>query len=158
MTVYFYSNSSDKRFVNKNLMLVATVEDVVLLDNAVNVVNPHFRVSGISWGLINYCYVPEFGRYYYITNVEMLHGNMSNITCNVDVLMSFKNDILNTSGIVERSAIAPNVLIPDSYNVNRADETLTNLAFSGCEFSSTNTTNDSSIFLLATFGGTTREV
>lgn len=159
MTVDFFKNYSDKRYVNKSISLVNELVDVVLLDNNVNVSSPHFRVSGVNFTEVNYCYVAEFKRYYYITASEVLHGNMVDISCDVDVLMSFKSDILNSAGIIERSTKSGNVLIADSnFNVNRVDETLTNLAFSGCEFSSTNITNASNNFLLVTFGGKTREV
>lgn len=157
MVIIFYRNLSDKRYLNKNLTTITTSSNAVLLDDSVNMTAPHFRVTGVTLNTVNYCYVMDFKRYYYITDVEVLHGGVCNITCAVDVLMSFKNDILNCSGIMERTAINGNVLITDSnYNVNRVDDTLTNLAFTGCEFLKNTSANNNS-FLLVTFGGTALE-
>lgn len=48
----------------------------------------------------NYCYIPEFGRYYFINNIESVRNNAWRIYCNVDVLMSYRNQILDLNVIV----------------------------------------------------------
>ena len=153
MNIVFYINKSDKRFLNKSLVEITTANDVVLLDENVNVINPHFRVNDIDFTNINYCYVPDFKRYYYIESTEIQYGGVVDVQCAVDVLMSFKSDIYNANGIVSRSNSMGNVLISDDMNVLRVDDTHTNLAFKGCEFLNTITSANYS-FLLLTFGGT----
>ena len=153
MEIIFYHNMSDKRFLNKNITEQARVDNAILLDNNINVSAPHFRIKGITVNTYNYCYVPDFKRYYYINGVSAQYNNVYDISCDVDVLMSFKDSILNCRGILERSKNQGNVLIADNnYNINRVDDTITNLAFSGCEL--TTSSNATNCYLLLTFGGT----
>lgn len=154
MRITFYRNLSDKRFLNKNIVVQETVDNAILLDDNIDISAPHFRIKDIAINTYNYCYVPDFGRYYYISNpVSAKYNNITDIACEVDVLMSFRNDIMTCDGIVERSTNEGNVLIADStYNINRVDDTITNIAFSGCELA--NGTNASNSYLLITFGGT----
>ena len=51
----------------------------------------------------NYCYIPKFNRYYYIQNVVSEYTNLFTIELKVDVLMSYKTDILNQVGLVNRN-------------------------------------------------------
>ena len=50
----------------------------------------------------NYAYIPAFNRYYYIKNVTVVRKNIFMITLSVDVLMSFKDEIKELSGVVSR--------------------------------------------------------
>lgn len=58
------------------------------------------EISGSSIAQYNYCYIPEFGRYYFINNIESVRTNVWRIHCNVDVLMSYSQQILNLNVIV----------------------------------------------------------
>jgi hypothetical protein len=61
----------------------------------------------------NYVYVAEWQRYYYINNKTMIDGNRIQIDCHIDVLMSYKNEILNSDCIASRSASNTNPYIVD---------------------------------------------
>ena len=50
----------------------------------------------------NYAYIPAFNRYYYIKNVTVVRKNIFMIGLKVDVLMSFKDEIKELSGVVSR--------------------------------------------------------
>lgn len=50
----------------------------------------------------NYAYIPAFNRYYYIKNITVVRKNIFMISLSVDVLMSFKNEIKELSGVVSR--------------------------------------------------------
>ena len=52
----------------------------------------------------NYMYIEEFERYYFITDITLISNQLIEITGRVDVLESFKNDIYNMSGILNRSS------------------------------------------------------
>ena len=69
--------------------------------------------SGLSTAW-NYCYIPDFSRYYFITNWTWLNG-VWEIACSVDVLASFKGEIGNTSAYIIRSASRYNGDILDSF-------------------------------------------
>lgn len=51
----------------------------------------------------NYVYIPEFNRYYFINDIVSLRQNLWQITLSVDVLMSYKNQILETKAFVARN-------------------------------------------------------
>lgn len=51
----------------------------------------------------NYMYISEFDRYYFITDITNVSRNHWIINATVDVLFSFKNDILNTEGVIEKT-------------------------------------------------------
>lgn len=51
----------------------------------------------------NYMYIEEFGRYYFIDEIISLRTNIWTIKATVDVLMSFKKDILEASVIIDKA-------------------------------------------------------
>lgn len=63
--------------------------------------------------LFNYAYIPDFDRYYFIDDVSWAQGIWS-LSMHVDVLGSFRNDILNSTQYVIRSASRSNPYIPDT--------------------------------------------
>lgn len=52
----------------------------------------------------NYMYIPNFNRYYYITNIRIIRNTIANITGHVDVLKSFSSEIKANSALVKRSS------------------------------------------------------
>ena len=71
----------------------------------------------------NYAYIPDFNRYYYITNINF-SGNLLIFTLKVDVLASWKTAITSSSQYVLRSASAWNGFIKDTkYPIKAADPT-----------------------------------
>lgn len=50
----------------------------------------------------NYMYIEEFGRYYFIDEILSVRTNIWTIKATVDVLMSFKNDILLSDVILDK--------------------------------------------------------
>lgn len=69
-----------------------------------SLMNPTFKLSIASNPIgKNYCYVSDFDRYYFITDITTFQ-NFWHITCRCDVLASFKTEIGNGSHYVLRSA------------------------------------------------------
>ena len=66
----------------------------------------------------NYAYIPDFGRYYFISDMVSIRSGLWKISMRVDVLMSFKSDILNSQGIIvdTESVNADVYQIHDSWN------------------------------------------
>lgn len=61
---------------------------------------PNFKTS-VQW---NYCYVEEFERYYYISNETTTSALIWEIECIVDVLATFREEILNTWAWIQYSS------------------------------------------------------
>ena len=57
--------------------------------------------------MINYCYLPAWNRYYFIEDITCENTYIYRITLKCDVLMSFRNDIHDISGVVERAEKSP---------------------------------------------------
>ena len=51
----------------------------------------------------NYVHIPEFNRYYFINDIVSIRQNLWQISLSVDVLMSYKNQILETTAFVARN-------------------------------------------------------
>ncbi len=152
MNLILYQNSSDNNTLDKSLIEITNITNVLLLDDT-NILNPVFRLK-INSELtgINYCYCAEFKRYYYITNITIENGGIYRIDCAVDVLMTYKNEILNTNAIITRAGTDYNVLIGDSAKIAQSNTNVVNKFFSGGELLDTiNATNHS--FLLTCYGG-----
>lgn len=65
----------------------------------------------------NYVHIPVFSRYYYIDDIRYNADGTWTYSCSVDVLASFKTDILNSYGYVGRASNPEHVNtdIPDSF-------------------------------------------
>lgn len=70
-----------------------------------SVINPSFIIEASNPSQYNYCYIPDFNRYYFITNITSVRTNIWRIDCSVDVLMSFQTEILNLDVIVSDLSI-----------------------------------------------------
>lgn len=70
------------------------------------------RISNPS--AYNYCYIPEFNRYYFISDWVAMNSTQWECTCKVDVLASFKSDIKAIRAYVVNSASFYSPLITDN--------------------------------------------
>lgn len=93
INITFYNNSSDTRKLNKSITRLASV-DVKLKDNC-SILRPRIilkRSTLTQYANCNYMYIPAFNRYYF-AEISALVGDRVEITGNVDVLMSYANQI-----------------------------------------------------------------
>lgn len=102
MQIILYNNLSEKNVLNKQL----TNETVITgtLRDATSIIKPSITIEypDTITGF-NYCYIPDFGRYYYIVDISAVRLGLWALTMRVDVLMSFKDDINNTPIIIDHS-------------------------------------------------------
>ena len=118
MTIKLYHNDSDKRTVNKTLSNEGALTGAVIIDDT-TVLEPRLKVrdNGIITVQYNYCYIADFKRYYYITNITVSNGYII-IDCNVDVLMSYANEIKACTGVIARQENVWSGYLDDSENYN----------------------------------------
>ena len=104
MEIKLYKTNDDNRVINKTLDLLKT-KNVILKDN-VNISSPTFilKYEKSLFENMNYCYISEFKRYYYIVNKECLDSEHYKITLSCDVLMSFKDSFINTPMLINRTS------------------------------------------------------
>lgn len=103
ITVQFYRNKSENIQVNKSLTHV--IDDNVIFKDDVDILRP-FVIMDRKINC-NYAYISDFGRYYYVTQTN-LKGGLYRYDFTVDVLMSYKNDIKNTTCTVKRNEFYKN--------------------------------------------------
>ena len=113
MDIYFYQNVSDKRVINKTLNIQYTMSGCQLA-TPTSATDPEVIID-MTEGLYqyNYCYIPYFSRYYYITDMVELDGVRMSIKCHVDPLMSFKDEILNCNVNSRTNENSYDMYLPD---------------------------------------------
>lgn len=112
MEVTLYRNASESIVVNKDITKMFPTNAVI--KEECSVLTPSLILllqGGIETA--NYCHIPKFGRYYYIT-VTLLDNNRCRIDCKVDVLMSHRMGILRTKQNVVRQEKYYNMYLEDS--------------------------------------------
>ena len=109
--VKLYNNSSDPFVVHKSISLIATVYCQFTESTPIDA--PELLLDMRSgFKNFNYCYIPEFGRYYYCYP-EIVNGNQMRLRCESDPLMSFWSSAQGSNCIAERSTSAPNTELVD---------------------------------------------
>ena len=72
---------------------------------------PTFIIQGNDF---NYNYAEFEGRYYFITDIRSVHNNLTEVDCIVDVLATYKSEILASQQYVCYSANGNNTWLPDT--------------------------------------------
>ena len=93
MKVEFYHTADNANTVNKTLQPIKTVDIIFRL--AVNESTPFIIMNKDNLTGSNYVHIPNFNRYYFISNVENYTANLVRINLVTDLLMTYKDDILN---------------------------------------------------------------
>lgn len=101
MEVRFYTMNEPRNTINKNLGDY-TSTFLKLKSQDIDILNPIFTLKFIEYPQFNYLYIPFLSRYYFIDNIEIFTDKTYKLHCSVDVLQSFKNDILRGSGLLTR--------------------------------------------------------
>ena len=103
MTLELYSNSSEYAALDKELELQITLSGILREESSI--IDPSILVEDLDDYItdINYAYIPEFGHYYFITNIESVRNHLWRLSLHVDVLHTYADGIRANSGIIERN-------------------------------------------------------
>ena len=126
MKITFYKNKADRIVFNKTKYLTkkGSSQNIKYKEDT-DLIRPQFivSVSDIKDKDINYVYVGKdpdnssdtttVNRYYYVNEITFSQQYVI-LSCEVDVLMSFKDDIADLEGIVERNALLYNMYLTDT--------------------------------------------
>ena len=116
MQAVFYSFSKRKNSTALPSGAGETFE--ITLKNGCSFLSPTFLLSAETFSY-NYCNFN--GRYYWVTDIVSVRNNLFEVQCSVDVLASWKNDIMATSAFVEYSSSDNDQSIKDSRNITTVD-------------------------------------
>ena len=110
-----YNTESSINTINKDINFVTDID--VKFKDEVNIYNPTIVLKYDELIDFNYMYIDKFKRYYFIETVEVFPNKIYHLTLKCDVLMSFKDDILNSYG-----NIISQTNYNDYYNYNYSSE------------------------------------
>lgn len=110
-----YKCNSAANVVDKEINQEFSVEGT--LRDGSSVIDPVILIEANAPGFhandVNYLYVEEFRRYYYITNIISTNHTLWEIHAHVDVLMSYKDQIIAQTAIVARQESQYNLYLDD---------------------------------------------
>ena len=84
MKINLYYNSSESNKIGKSLN--KAIEFNGYLRDESRVVNPVITVKAKNLSSYNYCYIPEFNRYYFIDELVSVKNDLWRVSLHVDVL------------------------------------------------------------------------
>lgn len=113
MIIHLTNYNGEKNRIVKNVSFSGKLEGT--LREGSDVVNPSILVEANVDEICgyNYAYIPDFKRYYFITNCNAFRKNLSIITMTVDVLTTFQESILSSQAIIIRSSKTGDSSDPD---------------------------------------------
>ena len=112
-TMNLYKNSAEDIRVDKTDYLTYVGEINGTLRQSVNITKPIVDIEYSNVPNFNYVFIPQFNRYYYVSDITSISKNIWGISLTVDVLMSFKNTIRAQNGFIVRNQYVFDVDIDD---------------------------------------------
>ena len=111
--IKFYMNDSENNKIKKSIRETITVTGN-LKENS-TIINPEVLISTDVLNLLgsNYAFISEFNRYYYVVDVISISNKLCLVKMKVDVLMSFKTEILSNNAIIQKSEHNWNLYLND---------------------------------------------
>lgn len=113
ITLFNYNGEPERLDKYSRMTIVATYGGAVARTN-VSITKPILvleeAISTINSA--NYCYIEEFGRYYYIREKSADTNGLYTLSLVCDPLMSHKAGIMNLSGIVSKQSYIYNMYLP----------------------------------------------
>lgn len=144
MKVEFYHTADNANTINKTLQPITTVN--IIFRQAVNEATPFIIMNRDKLNGANYVHISNFNRYYFISNVNNYTANLVRINLVTDLLMTYKDEILNTTVLIT----ATNT--PSYFSTNLPTQTKTIKRVVKSDI----TLNKESSLILTTIGGVSK--
>lgn len=148
MEITLYTNESEKNKLEKTITNSISLEGN--LRDESSIINPIILISSNKEDIpymYNYAYIPAFGRYYFITDIESARTGIWRVSMHVDVLMSYKEQIKNLNVIINNSEET------GANNYLSGNQWITNVKNTTSIVNFPNGLNDNGEFILITAGG-----
>lgn len=101
MEITLINTSSENNRITKSMYNLLTI--VGSCRDASEIESPSIMFESNNMLNYNYAWIPDFGRYYFVSNWRVVRNNIITADFSVDVLMSFKDSILKLNGILSQS-------------------------------------------------------
>lgn len=114
MTITIYTETHPLNYIKKDGPPSGSTPLTGSLVDGTTVVDPDILIESASLPSGNYAYIPEFGRYYHIKNIESVKNGLWRVKMHVDVLKTYESQILANEVIAGRSSSAYNLNLSDA--------------------------------------------
>lgn len=102
MNIFFYTSSAEPNSFPK--VLGKAIRYQGELRDECDILNPVLTIEGLNPDTtFNYCYIPDFKRYYFITESSVVRTGLIQFNLHVDVLQSWSKEILELEAIISRN-------------------------------------------------------
>ena len=154
MKISLYYNNSDDRKLNKNLQFKKQIKDVKLKEKW-SIINPVLILSRKNFNdfnKMNYVYIEDFRRYYFIQNMEFINSNVI-LDLQIDVLTTYASPIKSLSCLVKRQEKVSNMDLTDERFKLNCQHDISYKYFANTPFSITNMESGKNCIALTVTGG-----
>lgn len=155
ITISIGSISVDPRTLDKTTDFnSSTPSDITAqIKDSCSVMSPRFILSASVVDLVqyNYCYVADWGRYYYIENMVTMPGGRTEIICKEDVLTTNADAIKAMQISLARSQSNSNKKMLDSFRPSQVNRQCETIQFKDCHLGANMATDI--VYVLTVQGG-----
>lgn len=148
MNLQLIRNGSERNIINKTLTTIGTETAIMKQDSSI--IHPIFIMAYSPTYIqnINYAYCEETKRYYFVDGIESMTGGRVLLRCTVDVLETYKKQILAQTAIIDKAqdTSLANLYFNDGSFIQDSRNFYTIVNF-------TNGFNDNGEYILITAGG-----
>ena len=106
VAMQLYICEDDRKKINKNPGPIGPELSCHLKDDT-SLFKPTMIIDksklGDQWPFANYAYIPDFGRYYFIDDIEALTGNRVAFHMTIDPLYTYADSLMGKSFLIARS-------------------------------------------------------
>ena len=131
MIITLFKNNSEPERITKSLSNPLSLTGSIR--GGSNVINPEILIDGDPADFpsgYNYAYIPEFNRYYYLGDPTAYRANLVLLPLSVDVLMSFRDEILANEAIIDKQHTDGSTYLNDGSWLHESREFYTIKSFS----------------------------
>lgn len=122
--IELYQCSCEQNRVNKTEYLTSVGSLIGVLRDEASMSEMSITIQSKSLPIFNYCYIGVFNRYYFVTEITSVNYGLWEISLSIDVLMSYKNALLQCKGFIDRNENTNNPYIVDRKRVIEQGQTL----------------------------------
>lgn len=112
MTIILYKTASEPNRLSKVLIGEKSLSGTLRTESSI--INPSVILEIDDIVEYNYMYIPEFNRYYFITDIVSIRNRIFKVNAHVDVLMSYASAIKTNRAIIDRIADEEQKYLADS--------------------------------------------
>ena len=98
MNIILYDNKSPKNKIGKTLVNANNITGTLRGETSTS--NIQLMLNIVDLNPYNYMYIADFGKYYFITNIISVRTGLWLVSASIDVLESYKNEILQLNVIL----------------------------------------------------------